>query len=376
MHMRTKTLWWAGMLVAALGGAGCGGGEDRATVEDAARRSQSLSGSDNLGFDGKIVQPDCDAMSSWFECRDISTAPALVRQGFEYVHHTSSTLGPDGTVKFPDGTPYARSSNACSSCHFTGGHVPFGLPFYQVPGKYAAMPYFRAFNYRRDARDSVLDCFKNCMGNTQVPPKDGAVMNAIMAYIEWVSAGVTEPGMRGAGWDGLPGHSWPYFTGDWMNMTANTTRGRTLYENQCHGCHGRDGAGQGEYRAGEPRPRYPALWGPRSYTKGAAMYSVPQLAFMVRQHMPFGNGGSLTEQQALDVAGYINSQPRAAAHSVLMYCANDPQTGLPNSLYKPAHWDVGCVHPEEPSTQTQRLLGPWKPIEDWRKAKLASSTAR
>jgi hypothetical protein len=46
-------------------------------------------------------------MSSWFTCRNISSAAALVRQGYEYVHHTSSTLGPDGTVKFPDGTPYA-----------------------------------------------------------------------------------------------------------------------------------------------------------------------------------------------------------------------------------------------------------------------------
>jgi len=58
-----------------------------------------------------------------------------------------------------------------------------------------------------------------------------------------------------------------------------------------------------------------------------------------------------------------------------MYCENDLRTGLPNCLYKPAHWNVGCVHPEEPSSEAQRLLGPWKPIEDWRKAKLASLLA-
>ncbi|MFN0245621.1 MAG: c-type cytochrome, partial [Kofleriaceae bacterium] len=238
-------------------------------------------------------------MSTFYECRNIGSAPALVREGYEYVHHTSSTLGPDGTVKFPDGSPYAASSNACSSCHFSGGQVPFGMPFYQSPDKYASLPYFRPFDYKRDLRDSVLDCFKNCMGNTQVPPKNGQVMNAITAYLEWIADGVTDPSLKGPGWVNLPGHSWAFFTADWMNMTANTTRGRTLYTNSCSSCHSKDGPGQGEYRAGESRPRTSALWGDRSFTRGAAMYSVPQLAFLVRAHMPFGKPDTLSEQQAL-----------------------------------------------------------------------------
>ena len=84
---------------------------------------------DDLGMDGdKLVEPDCDAMSSWFECRNIEDAPEDVRRGFEYMHNTSSTLGPFGTVKFSDGTPYATAATACSSCHFAAGHVPFGTP--------------------------------------------------------------------------------------------------------------------------------------------------------------------------------------------------------------------------------------------------------
>ena len=62
----------------------------------------------------KVVEPDCDAMSSWFECRDIDTTPADVRRGYEYMHNTSSTLGPFGSVKYSDGTPYATAATACS----------------------------------------------------------------------------------------------------------------------------------------------------------------------------------------------------------------------------------------------------------------------
>ncbi|MFN0248333.1 MAG: c-type cytochrome, partial [Kofleriaceae bacterium] len=118
-----------------------------------------------------------------------------------------------------------------------------------------------------------------------------------------------------------------------------------------------------------------ALWGDRSFTRGAAMYSVPQLAFLVRAHMPFGKPDTLSEQQALDIAGYINTQPRKVAHSATMFCASDPSSGIPNSLYKPAHWNVGCVYPQEPFNETQRLLGPWGPIETWRKAKITALSA-
>lgn len=39
---------------------------------------------EDLGMSGdKLVEPDCDAMSGWFECRDIDTAPANVRRGYE-----------------------------------------------------------------------------------------------------------------------------------------------------------------------------------------------------------------------------------------------------------------------------------------------------
>jgi hypothetical protein len=86
-----------------------------ATLTCALTLSAPLALADNLGFDGKIVEPDCDAKGSWFNCRKIDTAPAAARRGNEYIHHTSKTLGPDGNKKYPDGAPYSTTTIACSS---------------------------------------------------------------------------------------------------------------------------------------------------------------------------------------------------------------------------------------------------------------------
>jgi MYXO-CTERM domain-containing protein len=162
-------------------------------------------GTSGWKFDGTIVEPDCESMAEWFECRRIDEASGAVRRGYEYFHHTSSTLGPNGTAKFEDGTPYASTVTACSSCHFTGGQVPYGTPVYQSPGKYANLPYFRPLNYRRDLRVSILDCFSNCMNNQKNPEKDAPVMDDLVAFIEWVADGITDDSMKGNGWLNLPG---------------------------------------------------------------------------------------------------------------------------------------------------------------------------
>jgi thiosulfate dehydrogenase len=325
---------------------------------------------DNLGFDGKIVEPNCTEMSPWYNCRKIDTAPAAVKRGYEYIHHTSKTLGPDGNKKFPDGTPYSTTNVACSSCHFTGGHVPFGTPMYQSPDKYANLPYFRPLNYRRDLEDSIIDCFRNCMNTARTPTKDDPVMRDMVAYIEWLADGVTDPAMQGAGWPNLPGNALPVVDPNVANMTANPAAGRTLYQNRCASCHSKDGPGLGEYRRGENRPRTPALWGPNGYSRGAAFYNSQNLAGFVRKHMPFGKPDTLTAQQALDIAAYVNDQARPAGMADQMFCHTEAD-GIPGALRKPASWLVGCTYPDEPFTDEEILYGPWAPITAWRNNEIA-----
>jgi cytochrome c len=332
---------------------------------------------DTLGFDGEeLVTPNCVAMP-WFDCRNITDpgVPANVFRGYQYIHHTSITLGPDSpanaTNRYGDGSPYVNTTTSCTSCHFTGGHVPFGTPFYQVPDKYASRPYFRPLNYNRDVEDSIIDCLSNCMNNPQTPPKGDPILQDMVAYIEWVANGVNNASMKGEGWPTLPGHALPTIPG-MASMTADPVRGEQLYNanpiKKCSSCHEQDGGG--DYRPGENRPRVPALWGSDSYTRGAAFYNNQNMGAYIREHMPLGNAGELSGQDALDIAAYINDQPHPDGLADRMFTHTDADN-IPASLRKPAAWNVGVPYPGEPFTRDQIMYGPWAPITEWRNAKIA-----
>lgn len=345
---------------------------------------------DDLGFEGhKLVEPDCDAMSSWFQCRDIDTAPPGVFLGYLYMHHTSETLGPDGNTVYPDtGEPYVTTVLACSSCHFTGGHVPLGSPVYQSPSKYqpdpttGLGPYFTPLGYHRDLEDSVIDCFRNCMNAERAPEKDDPVMVALVEYIRWVADGIIDPAMADD-WKLLPpeaGTGLPSIPGV-AAMRADPVRGASLYAAECMDCHDEDGPGAGEYDVGDIRPRVPALWGVvDGYSRGAAFYRTPVLAAFVQQHMPYGDPQTLDDQEVLDIAAYINAadKPRPSGMADEMYCHDDPD-GIPSALRKPADWLVGCEYPGEREFFEAQgidyddmvLNGPWEALAAWRAAEIA-----
>ena len=343
---------------------------------------------DDLGMSGdKLVEPNCEAMSSWYQCRDIGTARADVRRGYQYMHNTSRTLGPFGNIKYPDGAPYATAATACSSCHFTGGHVPFGTPVYQSPSKYkpdpltGLGPYFGPMGYNRDLEDSIIDCFRNCMNADRSPSKDDPVMRDLVAYIEWVADGIRDPDMR-ENWRLLPpeaGPNLPVIAG-LSTMRANPVRGRSLYRDQCSKCHDKDGAGRGEYRSDEGRPRTPALWGARDgHSRAAAFYRNGVLGAYIQTHMPYGKPNSLNAQAALDIAAYINAPDKTRPDGLAdtFYCFDDPD-GIPAALRKPTDWLVGCEYPgEREHFEAQGIdyedmvrNGPWSSLAAWRSAEI------
>ncbi len=53
-----------------------------------------------------------------------------------------------------------------------------------------------------------------------------------------------------------------------------------------------------------------SLWGPKSFNIGAGMARLDTAAAFVKVSMPFGQGGSLREQEAFDVAAFFTRQPR------------------------------------------------------------------
>src|SRR5690606_22337652 len=71
-------------------------------------------------------------------------------------------------------------------------------------------------------------------------------------------------------------------------------------------CHGNEGAGlsvRGEVV-------FPQVWGDNSYNWGAGISRVFTLASFIKHNMPLGQPNSLTDQQAWDLAQFIDSQER------------------------------------------------------------------
>ena len=90
-------------------------------------------------------------------------------------------------------------------------------------------------------------------------------------------------------------------------LVGDVGRGGTLYIANCMRCHATTGDG-GPVPAplrGPTTPAFaPALWGPRSFAIGAGMGRVERAAAFIRTMMPYDKPGTLTDQQAYDLAAF------------------------------------------------------------------------
>jgi len=137
----------------------------------------------------------------------------------------------------------------------------------------------------------VNDCFRRSMNGTALDPA-GTDMRDIVAYLAFLSRGTpvgpptVAPGTR---------------LQKWASFSADTAAGAHVFGASCAKCHG---------AAGEGTAVAPPVWGPQSYNVGAGMTRVRAAAEFIRHNMPFDAPGTLTDQQAFDVAAYVNAQPR------------------------------------------------------------------
>lgn len=81
---------------------------------------------------------------------------------------------------------------------------------------------------------------------------------------------------------------------------ANRDQGQSLYSARCAACHGDQGQGVDDS---------PPVWGPRSYNDGAGLTNVSKLAAWLKVAMQLDET-DLTDQEALDIAAYINAHER------------------------------------------------------------------
>jgi thiosulfate dehydrogenase len=182
---------------------------------------------------------------------------------------------------------YAPSALRCTSCHLNAGRQSGAIPLYGTYGRYPV------FNTRAGGVVSIEDrinfCFTRSVAGWRVP-ENSSEMRDIVAYVSFLSRGIP------AGAD--PAHSllpaMPAGKGD-------STTGVALYAANCARCHGPDAAGT---------PLAPPLWGRRSFSIGASMAREERAAAFIRHNMPLDKPGSMTDQQAYDLAAYITSLPR------------------------------------------------------------------
>ena len=191
----------------------------------------------------------------------------------------------------PDSLPaYAPGRISCNSCHRSGGREEGAAP---ITGTHARYPrYLERSGAVVSMVERVNYCFTRSLGGTRLPASSRE-MQDFLAYIAWLSRGVPV-GARLRTTDGLP--PMPALVGD-------TARGAAVYAARCVTCHGADGAGS-------DAARVPALWGARSYAVGASMAREGKAASFIWHNMPLGQPKSLTQQEAFDVAAYVNSHAR------------------------------------------------------------------
>ncbi|WP_437192122.1 c-type cytochrome [Planctomicrobium sp. SH527] len=196
------------------------------------------------------------------------------------------------TNTHPMSKAYVGNALTCSSCHLKAGTDPKAASFLKSATAYPAWS-------EREGRaitleDRVLNCFMRSMNGVR-PPNGSQVSVAVTAYITWLSSGekISMNPKAPVGPLAIPSLTIPDTTGD-------VARGRELYTNRCADCHSETGNGT---------ENGPPVWGENSYNTGAGLAVDKKLAAWLKVAMPLDDT-TLTEQESLDIASYVNSHPR------------------------------------------------------------------
>ncbi|MGI2068946.1 c-type cytochrome [Shewanella baltica] len=229
---------------------------------------------------------------------------------------------------------YVGNELNCTNCHMDAGRKANASPLW---GAYFAYPAYRKKDNKVSSfEERIQGCFNYSM-NGKAPASASPELVALSAYAYWLGMGglmdeanISGPVpelsdaelVKGAKREdfplpeilakamtveqraNLPGRGYPEIPKP--EEAYSPERGKEVYVAHCQTCHSVDGQGQaiaGVYAL-------PPLWGPKSYNWGAGMHRVNTAAFFIHENMPFGKSMQLTNQQAWDVAAYINSHER------------------------------------------------------------------
>ena len=259
-----------------------------ARVKDLEARADALKG--NIPAANDIIAGGAYAASgkSSIKMPDESTIPddeygAAVRRGLQLANHTYKEL--------PNNVGNQLN---CTSCHLGNGSEAYAAPWNNMPSVY---PIYRSRSGRVNTiQERINGCFERSM-NGKALDLDSDDMNAMVSYMSWLSQdmpfGVSPEG-RG-------------FVKVNKELEPNPETGKKLFAEKCSVCHGADGEGQ--YNA-DGTYLYPAVAGDKSFNDGAGMARTYTAAAFIKGKMPFGQGNTLSDQEAVDIAAYFTHLPR------------------------------------------------------------------
>jgi thiosulfate dehydrogenase len=211
---------------------------------------------------------------------------------------------------------YVGNGLACANCHLEQGRKANSAPLWAA---YTMYPAYRKKNNKVNSyAERLQGCFVYSM-NGKAPAADGPIIAALTAYSYWLATGApTGQELAGRAYPNVPEPEGGY----------DLVKGEQVYTAQCAICHGANGEGQ----KSDQDYVFPPLWGADSFNWGAGMHRINTAAAFIKENMPLGKGGTLSDEDAWHVAAFMNSHerpqdPRLVDGSVektrIKYHAND-----------------------------------------------------
>jgi cytochrome c len=228
-----------------------------------------------IQIDPQVVPPPDKPVTAW----DNQHWNSILR-GYQLTTQTYEEM--------PEFVPTAKLH--CASCHLNAGANPKASSWFAMVKKYQYPETDRL-------QKRINLCFEHSLNGKPLPiTADNPDFQAFISYMQWLDEQAEVLSID------LPKTPYPPIA----TLTGQPERGRAIFEQKCAFCHG--GFGQGRY--GSDTYYRPALWGPYSFNRQAGMARINTLAEFIHGNMPYQFDGVLTDQEAWDLATYIDGQPR------------------------------------------------------------------
>jgi thiosulfate dehydrogenase len=272
---------------------------------------------------------------------DDAPPAATAEYGEQLLRNTAAALGPNQAD--PD-KRFSGTNMACASCHLDTGTEPGTLSLLQASARY---PRFSGRDgHEGDLRDRINGCMQRSMNGSPLP-RNSLEMIAMETYILSLGDQFAAMGETRRSSSEPSGFAEP-------DRAASVEAGQIVYEERCEVCHGVEG--EGLQATGDINDGYlfPPLWGPDSFNNGAGMTRLLTAARFIKARMPLGDA-DLSDDQAYDVAAYVNSHPRPQKSNL--------EVDYPDKALKP----VDSPYPPyaDPFPIEQHRLGPFGPIREF-----------